>query len=81
VRKEEALHRVKEKRNVLHTVKRRKRTNWIGRMLRRNCVLKHVIKGSIEGKREMTRRRGRRCSQLLDYLKEMRGYWKLNTKH
>jgi hypothetical protein len=79
VRKEEALHRVKEKRNVLHKVKRRKKTNWIGRILQRNCILKHVVKGSIEGKREVTRRRGRICSQLRDYLKEMRRYWKLNT--
>jgi hypothetical protein len=28
----------------------------------------------------VTRRRGRRCKCLLDYLKEMRRYWKLNTK-
>jgi oligoribonuclease (3'-5' exoribonuclease) len=38
----EVLHRVKEERNILHTIKRRK-ANWIGHMLRRNCLLKHVI--------------------------------------
>jgi hypothetical protein len=44
VRNEEILHRVKEERNILHTVKRRK-AKWIGHILRRNCILKHVIEG------------------------------------
>jgi hypothetical protein len=48
VRSEEALHRVIEERNIIHTVKRRK-ANWIGHILRRNCLLKHIIKGKIEG--------------------------------
>jgi hypothetical protein len=39
VRNEEVLHRVKEERNILHTIKRRK-ANWIGHSLRRNCLLK-----------------------------------------
>jgi hypothetical protein len=43
VRNEEVLHRVKEERNILHTVKRRK-DNWIGHILRTNCLLEHVIK-------------------------------------
>jgi hypothetical protein len=75
-RHEEVLHRVKEKRNILHTIKRRK-ANWIGHVLRRNCILKHVIEGKLEGRIEMTRRRGRRSKQLLDDLKEKRRYWKL----
>jgi hypothetical protein len=33
---------------VLCTIERRK-TNWIGHILRRNCLLKHVIEGEIEG--------------------------------
>jgi len=45
----EVLHRVKEKRNILLTVRRRK-ANWIGHILRRNCLLKHVIEGKIEGR-------------------------------
>jgi hypothetical protein len=44
VRNEEVLHRVKEERNILHTIKRRK-ANWIGHILRTNCLLKHVIEG------------------------------------
>jgi hypothetical protein len=35
VRNEEILHRVKEERNILHTIQRRK-ANWIGHILRRN---------------------------------------------
>jgi hypothetical protein len=27
---------------------KRKETNWIGYILRRNCLLKHVIEGKIE---------------------------------
>jgi len=49
VRNEEVLHRVKEERKVLKTIKRRK-ANWIGHILRWNCLIKHVIGGRIEGK-------------------------------
>jgi hypothetical protein len=47
MRNEEVVHKVKEERNVLHTVKIRK-DSFIGYMLRRNCLLKHIIEGSIE---------------------------------
>jgi hypothetical protein len=79
VRNEEVLHRVKEERNIVHTIKRRKVT-WIGHILRRNCLLKHVIEGKLEGRIEMTGRRGRRRNQLLDDLKEKRRYWKLKEE-
>jgi hypothetical protein len=42
--------------------------------LRRNFLLKHVIEGKIEGRIEMTGRRGRRRKQLLDDYKEKGGY-------
>jgi hypothetical protein len=48
VRNEEVLHRVK-KRNILHKMQRRK-ANRNGHILRRNCLLKHVIEGKIEDK-------------------------------
>ena len=41
VRNEEVLYRVKQERNYLQTIKRRK-ANWIGYILRRNCLIKHV---------------------------------------
>jgi len=50
--------------------------NWIGHNLCRNCFLKHFIEGKIEGRIKVTGRRGRRSSQLLDDLKETRGFWK-----
>jgi hypothetical protein len=34
----------------------------------------------MEGRIEVTERRGRRRKQLLDELKEMRGYWKLKKE-
>jgi hypothetical protein len=40
-RNEELLHGVKEERNVIH--KKRKKANWIGHILHRNCLLQHVI--------------------------------------
>jgi hypothetical protein len=55
VKNEEILHRVKEERSILHTIKRRK-ANRIGHTLRRNYLLNHAIKGRIEE----TGRRGRR---------------------
>jgi len=48
--------------------------NWIGHILRRNCLLQRVIEGKIRGGIEVTGRRGRRRRKLLDELKEMRGY-------
>jgi hypothetical protein len=79
VRNEEVLHRVKEERNIVHTTKRRK-ANWIGHILRRNCLLKDVIEGKLEGRIEITGRRGRRRKQLLDDLKEKKRYCKLKEE-
>jgi hypothetical protein len=79
VRNEEVLHRVKEERNILHTIKRRK-GNWVGHILRRNCLLKHVIGGKVEGRIDTTGRRGRRRKRLLDDLKEKGRYSKLKEE-
>jgi hypothetical protein len=68
-------HRVKEERNILHSIRDRK-VNWIGHILSRNCL----IKQGIEGEREGTGRRGRRPKQLLDGLKEKRRCWKLKEE-
>jgi hypothetical protein len=72
----EELHRVKEGRNVLHTIKRRK-ANWIGNILCRNCLMKRVIRRKIGGGTKGTGRRRRRRKQLLDDLKETKGYFTL----
>jgi hypothetical protein len=78
VRNEEIL-RVKEDRNILRTIKRRK-GGWIGHILSRNCLLKHLNEGKREGGMEVMGRRGRRHKQLLDDLEETRGYWKLKEE-
>ena len=79
VRNEEILHRVNERMNILHTVKRRQ-ANWIGHTLRRNCLLKHIIEGNIRGGISVTRRQETRRKQLPDDLKKTRGYWKLKQE-
>jgi hypothetical protein len=65
--------RVKEQRNILHEIFKRK-ANWIGHILRRNCLLQQVIEGKIKEGIDVTGRRGRRRRKLLDDLKERRGY-------
>jgi hypothetical protein len=57
------------------TYTKRKKANGIGHILRRNYLLKHVIQGKIEGRIEVTGRRGRRPKQLLDEFKERKEYW------
>jgi len=56
----EVLQRVEGERNMLQTIQRRE-ANWIGHILLRNCLLKHVIEGKIEGRIKVMGRRGRRC--------------------
>jgi len=79
VRNEEVLLRVKEQRNILHEISKWK-ANWIGHILRTNCLLQRVIEGKIKGWIEVTVRRGRRHRKLLDDLKERRGYSDLKEK-
>ena len=64
---------------ILHEIIKRK-ANWIGHILRRNCLLKQVIEGKIKGQKEVTRRRGRRRKKLLDDLKDRRGYCQLKEE-
>jgi predicted nucleic acid-binding protein len=73
VRNEEVLLRVKEQRNILHEIRKRK-ANWIGHILRRNCFLQRVTEGKIQMGIEVTGRQKRRRRKLLDDLKERRGY-------
>jgi len=79
VRNEEVLFGAKEQRNILHEISKRK-ANWIGHILRRNCLLQRVTEGKIKGGIEVRGRRGRRRRKLLDYLKERRGYCHLKEE-
>jgi hypothetical protein len=65
----EVLLRVKEQRNILHEISKRK-DNWIGHILRRNYLLRHAIEGMMKGRTELKGRPGRRRRRLVVYLKE-----------
>jgi hypothetical protein len=71
VRNEDVLLRVKEQKDILHETRKRK-ANWIGHILHRNCLLQRGIEGKIKGVIEVTGRRGRRRRKLLVDLKERR---------
>jgi len=59
------LNRGKEEMNGLKMIKRRE-ANRIAHIMRRNVFLKQIIEGNIEGRLEVTGRRGRRsCSMTL----------------
>ena len=58
------LLRVNEQRNILHEIRKRK-ANWIGHILRRNCLLKQVIEGNIKG----------RWKWQEDEEEDVRSYW------
>jgi hypothetical protein len=72
VRNEEVLLRVKEQRNIILEISKRK-ANWIGHILRRNCPIRQVIEGKIKPGMEVIGRRGRRHRKLLDDLKGRTG--------
>jgi len=69
VKSKEELQKVKEERNTLHTINRKK-DNWIGHILRRNRLLKYAIEEEREKKIAGTTRRERRRKQLRDDLKD-----------
>jgi len=47
VRNGEVLLRAKEQRNILHEIIAK--ANWIGHILRRNCLVQRFIQGKIKG--------------------------------
>ena len=62
VRNEEVLLRVNEQRNIVHEIIK---ANWIGHILRRNCLLKQVIEEKIKGEIEVKK----------DKEEGVRSYW------
>jgi hypothetical protein len=52
-------------RKFLRKIEKR-RGNSIGHILRKDCCLKHIIEGKIEGRAEVMGRRGRIRKQVLD---------------
>ena len=66
--------RVKEERNILHTMKVRK-ANWTGHILRTNCFWNTPLQVRWKDRSDGTTRK--KHKQLLDGLEEKRGYFKL----
>ena len=60
VTNEEVLLRVNEQRNILHEIRKRK-ANWIGYILRRNCLLEQVIEGKIKGADRSDKKTRKKC--------------------
>jgi len=59
VRNEKVLHGVKNERKILQTIAISK-VNLMGHIFLSNCLLKYVFEGEIEGRIEVTGRRGRK---------------------
>ena len=72
---EQVLHDVGEEKNLLNTIVKRK-TNWIGHVLRGDGLMKDMIEGRIDGKRG----RGRRRLSMLHELMEGGSYEQLKRK-
>jgi hypothetical protein len=56
VRNKEVLLRVKEHRSILHEISKRM-ANWIGYILRRNCLLQQVIEDKRGDRRDRKKRK------------------------
>ena len=79
----EPFERIGEKRMLLNDILRRK-TNWIGHILKINIFIHDVVEGQIteengvgkgRRKRRKRRKRRRKRTQLLDDLRERRRDW------
>ncbi|KAJ4439488.1 hypothetical protein ANN_07612 [Periplaneta americana] len=65
VRNEAVLKRVHEERMMMLKLIRKRKRNWLGHWLRRNCLLKVALEGMVNGRRV----RGRRRYQVVDDIK------------
>jgi hypothetical protein len=65
----EVLLGVKEHGNILHEIRKWK-ANWMGHILRRNCLLQRVIEGKIQGGIEVTGRQGKDVGSYWIYLRK-----------
>ena len=75
VTNEQVLDRIGEKRTLLNNILRRK-TNWIGHILRRDCLLHDAIEVHMTEVKGV----GRRRTQFLDDLRKRRRYWELKEE-
>jgi hypothetical protein len=59
VRNEEVLLKVEGQRNILYEIRKRK-PNWMGHILRRNCLLQRDTEGNIKGGGDRSDRKTRK---------------------
>jgi hypothetical protein len=76
----EFLCRVKEKTKSYIQHVKESNVNWIDRVLRKDCLLKHITEEKRGRGIQATGREGRRCKQPLDDVEEKSGYCKLKEK-
>ena len=72
---EQVLERIGEKRTLLNNILRRK-ANWIGHILRINCLHHDTIEGKMTEENGV----GRRRTQLHDDFRNRRRYWELKEE-
>ena len=72
---EQVLDRIGEKITLINNILCRK-GNWIGHILRRNCLLHEAIEGQMTEVKGV----GRKRTQLLDDLRNRRRYWELKEE-
>ena len=75
VSNEQLLECIREMRIIINNFPRRK-ANWIGRILRNNCLLQNAIEGQMTEVKGVGRRRPR----ILDGLRNRRRYWELKEE-
>ncbi|KAJ4440465.1 hypothetical protein ANN_08606 [Periplaneta americana] len=75
IRNEGLLERVDKERIMLKLMRKRKR-NWLGHWLRRNCLLKDALEGMANGRRVW----GRRRYQMIDDIKIYESYEETKKK-
>ena len=71
----EVLELIGEKRTLLNNILRRK-ANWIGQILRTNCLLRDAIEVQMPGVQQV----GRKKTQLFDDLRNRRIYWEIKEE-
>ena len=65
---------------VFYKLKNRRKTNWVGHTVRRNCWIKHVIYGMKGGKDTRMEMKRKKRKYLLDDVKEKKSFWQLKEE-
>lgn len=72
---DEVLRRVGENRILIREIRKRK-GNWMGHIMRSNCLLLEMMEGVVEG----DKKRGRKRMKMIDLIKEKNSYVNLKKR-